>query len=396
MGGAIRPSPRTRGRGGAGSLVSCRVRQGGGWPERGRESQEPPHPPDSQGLHLGGSGTEEAGLETEAPERTSARKRDKQPDLPPSEPPDTRPGPTTEGPRNPAARRLNGRSPGVGLLPSRPGGARGVRPLGAALCPCPRGRPERSPLGLLGSLSAGPAAGCLLGEGVGAGVSGRGLLTVARAAVAGGGAGPAASRIPGYKHPAGGRAGDPRHVGGRARQAPPPGPAPTPTAQRPRPPAGGRGPVSPSLPARPLPLPPSRGPSPCRAPGTPRPPEGPRGVHAARVSSPCPAGRRLLGGWTARPWPGDCSRPARDLPPLRGGSGNKSPLDAVNFVSTLIPRWPFCRPRNPSLPPHSRREPEPRCRRHWKVGVSSLGPGLVLGCLPRGWHLTKLLGAPSK
>ncbi|XP_045879049.1 translation initiation factor IF-2-like [Meles meles] len=70
------------------------------------------------------------------------------------------PTPAGEGAQShPRLQRLAARSPAA------PMPARDARPLGAALCSRPRGRPERSPLGLLGSLSPGPAAGCLLGGG---------------------------------------------------------------------------------------------------------------------------------------------------------------------------------------------------------------------------------------
>lgn len=79
----MRPRPGERGRGRAGTPVSRRESEaetetgaGGGGQRRGERIRTPPHPPDSQGLHLGGSGIEEAGLDTGNLEKTSARKGD--------------------------------------------------------------------------------------------------------------------------------------------------------------------------------------------------------------------------------------------------------------------------------------------------------------------------------
>lgn len=86
------------------------------------------------------------------------------------------PGPTPEGPGNPVARRLSAVAPGSASLPPapRPGASPGARSL----------RPPR--------LAVGGARGRVALARRGRGVSGRGLLTVGRAAVAGGGAGPIA------------------------------------------------------------------------------------------------------------------------------------------------------------------------------------------------------------
>lgn len=204
---------------------------------------------------------------------------------------------------------------------------------------------------------------------------------MARAAVAGGGAGPAAWRIPGYKHPARGQGPGPGTRGGgggrnardrpRPRARPPRG-----AARRPRPPAGGRGPVPPSLlPCPPSPRPPGRTSSRGRTrPGSSRP--DPRaGGPSGRGSS-----------WNAGNWQGDhgrrsCQRLATargwewEQKSLRRGASRARFYPAVASLQTsLSPQWPPGTGAQVKAAPEGRGFSPPSRAGSW-LSPQSLAPG---------------------
>ena len=208
----------------------------------------------------------------------------------------------------------------------------------------------------------------------------------------GGEAGPTTARILGYKPGAGGRAGDPGHVGETRGSGPAPGPAPS--EERPRVPGHPRmGRASfPFLLHPPLFRPPH-----CR-PFHPRPLPVSGCPHTlggrARRRSPSPgreavadqgvagAGTHATGRLSAAVHLETCplARPVGSVHALRGGSGGKSPSGAVSFRPTFG-CWPFCRPYSCSLTHTGSGEPRPHCAGE-KTEAEVEAPVESLGFLP--------------